>query len=505
MSNQSIDVVGSHPSIGPNDVLLGRGNHLHICGNERFRSLVRSRSVEYWSCNDNVMKDNIARQIVDSITAQHGRFLRKVKKTPSSVTNPGGDTASARDSSVAVPTEQWEVADTETILVKVKQTFRDFTASNKKKAGASAHMKQSLPSYEQTLSLPEMSILERLQNSTNVSSFPLATLPDSNDSSWKVSSPVAFTGKTDTNEMLFQNARAAQLGHLAHNAQQQLINETSQDQQLMTLFEQQRAILMKQLQQSQFIQPTQPPPQPEQHSQNQITSHQQQLSMQPAPSSLRQESTRLLPGTAQHLSPILLNQLMYQSQQDQFLQGRHNLVQQSHLIDQLMRGMSRSNESSSYQPPQYSMTNQNAQQNQILSSMNLNAMPNIQNWSQQPSWHNLPSISAPLPVIPTLQSQSASSTHSNYVAEHLNEFLNQSNVDVPTSVTHRMNMSSNRIANNVTAISGEAHLPGAMSCHQPPLPQVPVAISTGAVYQSSSICHDDDSDSRNDDKKPPGL
>jgi hypothetical protein len=66
-------------SIGPTDVLLGRGNHVHNPGSEKFRNLVLSRSIEYWSCNNNITKDIIARQIIDEVSALGGRFLRKIK------------------------------------------------------------------------------------------------------------------------------------------------------------------------------------------------------------------------------------------------------------------------------------------------------------------------------------------------------------------------------------------------------------------------------------------
>jgi hypothetical protein len=108
-------------SIEPNDVVLGRGNHIHIDGNTQFRQLVHARSTEYWSCQDNFAKDLIARQIVDTVTSRGGRFLRRVR-------------ASGAE-------EQWELANKETVLVKVKQTFRDFSASHRKQQSAAAASK----------------------------------------------------------------------------------------------------------------------------------------------------------------------------------------------------------------------------------------------------------------------------------------------------------------------------------------------------------------------------
>jgi hypothetical protein len=108
-------------SIEPDDVVLGRGNHIHIDGNTKFRQLVHARSKEYWSCQDNFAKDLIARQIVETVTSRGGRFLRKVR------------TSGEED--------QWELANKETVLVKVKQTFRDFSASHRKQQSAAAASK----------------------------------------------------------------------------------------------------------------------------------------------------------------------------------------------------------------------------------------------------------------------------------------------------------------------------------------------------------------------------
>jgi hypothetical protein len=127
-------------NVAANDVLLGRGNHVHNPGNAKFRMMVLSRSHEYWSCNNNVTKDSIAREIIDQITSQGGRFLRKIKNASigaggvlvaEAASGSNFDEPSSSESNV------WEIADMETILVKVKQTFRDFTASAKKKSQTS--------------------------------------------------------------------------------------------------------------------------------------------------------------------------------------------------------------------------------------------------------------------------------------------------------------------------------------------------------------------------------
>ena len=128
-------------NVEANDVLLGRGNHVHNPGNAKFRMIVLSRSHEYWSCNNNVTKDSIAREIIDQITSQGGRFLRKIKNA--SIGAGGVHCAAAAsgsnfDESTSSESNIWEIADMETILVKVKQTFRDFTAAAKKKSPASS-------------------------------------------------------------------------------------------------------------------------------------------------------------------------------------------------------------------------------------------------------------------------------------------------------------------------------------------------------------------------------
>lgn len=497
MSNQRSIVVGYDSSIGPNDVLLGRGNHLHNSGNEKFRSLVRSRSIEYWSCNDNVMKDNIARQIVDAVTSQQGRFLRKMKKS-SQGTDSDSAVVVARDSSgTSVPNEQWEVADIETVLVKIKQTFRDFTASNKRRTGVSAYKTYAPPSTDAPLNLQHMSILERLQNVSTLASPPFATLPDSNLSSRIISSPT--TSKTDAYELLFQNARASQLDHLVHNAQQHLHNQNSQDRQLLSLFEQQRAILMTQLQQSSVTSSKKPQiNQPAQHSQPYPSqcNPQPHRPMQAESSSLNQELMRF-PNTALQFQQPLLNPQSHQSHQDLFLQRQNDSGQYQYLIDQQLRAFPRLDSSVIYHP-QYALVNQNVPQNHIISSMNLNTVPNLQNWSLQPLPHNNLSISTG--VQPSVQHQHHPLTQQNHIAERFNEYFNQGNI-VPLDANNMTSMSSNVGIQELFAMSNQVHLPGAVTYHHPTVQQrVP---TTDTAHPSASLRYEDDNN--DDDKKPPAL
>ena len=141
-------------NVEANDVLLGRGNHVHNPGNAKFRTIVLSRSIEYWSCNNNVTKDAIAHQIIDQISSLGGRFLRKMKNTSKSQKRiddaAAGATGHTNDESTSLVAESWEIADMETVLVKVKQTFRDFTASAKKRTAVTSQPVSSqldLPLY----------------------------------------------------------------------------------------------------------------------------------------------------------------------------------------------------------------------------------------------------------------------------------------------------------------------------------------------------------------------
>jgi hypothetical protein len=143
-------------SIRPTDVLLGRGNHVKNPGSEKFRNLVLSRSIEYWSCNNNITKDIIARQIIDEVSSLGGRFLRKIKKESTHDVPDGGPPGAGDKTSntKSESTEEWETADMETILVKVKQTFRDFTASAKKKSAAFSAATSSSREQQRVPSLP---------------------------------------------------------------------------------------------------------------------------------------------------------------------------------------------------------------------------------------------------------------------------------------------------------------------------------------------------------------
>ena len=240
-----------------NDVLLGRGNHVHNPGNAKFRMLVLARSVEYWSCNNNVTKDAIARQIIDLISSLGGRFLRKLKKSAKNLNQleqTAAGSASTVDESTSLESDVWELADMETILVKVKQTFRDFTASAKKRTTST-----SLTVTSQQHAVPFSSLIRPSSNTTNddntisniliqdnartASSSGLGRLEHSllsagtfrNTETERITPSTLSTGVRDS---LYQGVRVLQQEHL----QNELINRAITRSQFEELLKQQREI-----------------------------------------------------------------------------------------------------------------------------------------------------------------------------------------------------------------------------------------------------------------------
>ena len=133
MSNRKVHNKRSPTSFGPNDVILGRGNHLGKAGNEKFLEIVRTRSMEYWFCIKNTDKDAIARQVVDTIKSLGGGFLRNNADNNHIIDSSKKSAPNISNSAVV----KWEIASTHTILTKVKQTFRDLKASAKKRTASS--------------------------------------------------------------------------------------------------------------------------------------------------------------------------------------------------------------------------------------------------------------------------------------------------------------------------------------------------------------------------------
>jgi hypothetical protein len=141
MSNNKQSGEPQHFVITPerNDILLGRGYYHRHDGNTNFRALVRSRSIEYWSCKDQANKHAIVRQIIDNVTSSGFRFLSKVRIRG----NCDDADDVRRTAGVSTSSDKWELADKNTVLIKVKQTFRDFTASAKKQTTAARNITAS--------------------------------------------------------------------------------------------------------------------------------------------------------------------------------------------------------------------------------------------------------------------------------------------------------------------------------------------------------------------------
>jgi len=102
-------------ALKPNDVLLGRGRPtVRFQGNIRFRKLIQNRMKEYTSTCRHVSKDEIAQEIVETIRARDGQFLRKVE-------------LSAEFQELGLPqgVEAWIRVDRQAAINKVKQAFRD--------------------------------------------------------------------------------------------------------------------------------------------------------------------------------------------------------------------------------------------------------------------------------------------------------------------------------------------------------------------------------------------
>jgi hypothetical protein len=96
-----------------NDVLFGRGSGPNDHeGNIRFRALVGERKAEYLTTNHRQTKTKIARDIVDAVLSQNGRFLKKV------------ESAEAKIYGIPKGIDAWMVVDDETIMEKAKQALR---------------------------------------------------------------------------------------------------------------------------------------------------------------------------------------------------------------------------------------------------------------------------------------------------------------------------------------------------------------------------------------------
>jgi hypothetical protein len=119
-------------SLNENDVILGRGQHVRYEGNTRFLNLVRSKVEEYNSTSSKPAKDRVARRIVRDVQNTGGRFVQRFDDTTDATKY--DDPNNSYDEYSIV----WEIASERTVLVKVKQTFRDYAVIQRKAAAAAA-------------------------------------------------------------------------------------------------------------------------------------------------------------------------------------------------------------------------------------------------------------------------------------------------------------------------------------------------------------------------------
>jgi hypothetical protein len=111
-TRETIDRCVSDKEITRNDVLLGRGAASdRFEGNVHFRTLVRAHKDEYSSSMHPQGKAFIAQQIVQTIQANQGRFLRKIKLPDERVQD--------------IDSTMWEIVSDSVAIEKVKQAFRD--------------------------------------------------------------------------------------------------------------------------------------------------------------------------------------------------------------------------------------------------------------------------------------------------------------------------------------------------------------------------------------------
>jgi len=121
----------------PHDVLFGRGSGPNDHeGNVRFRQYVADRKAAYMATNHRATKTNIAREIVNLVQQQNGRFLKKIE---------GGGEGET-------PSERYEVVDDDTIMEKAKQALRQNAAKvREEQEAAGANNKQTQHGYSQSL------------------------------------------------------------------------------------------------------------------------------------------------------------------------------------------------------------------------------------------------------------------------------------------------------------------------------------------------------------------
>lgn len=153
------------------DVLFGRGSGPNDHeGNVTFRSRVAERKAEYMATNHRMTKAKIARDIVNSVLQENGRFLKKVEQPE------------IEKYGLPAGIDAWMEVDDDTIMEKAKQALRQNSAKNKAaKAEEAAAVAAGVHSTHQ----PQLS-QQRLQQANEVflnmgdlEPLPLRTKPPS--------------------------------------------------------------------------------------------------------------------------------------------------------------------------------------------------------------------------------------------------------------------------------------------------------------------------------------
>uniref|UniRef100_A0A6S8JZU1 DUF6824 domain-containing protein n=1 Tax=Amphora coffeiformis TaxID=265554 RepID=A0A6S8JZU1_9STRA len=115
-------------SVGPNDVLMGRGAPItENAGNTRLRQMVTARYPEYASAQRHKDKHEVAVRIVRDVMSSGGKFLRKIE-TPADQADSNDPASSTSSSALQLepsPSRWIVVNDEKLILIKVKQLLRD--------------------------------------------------------------------------------------------------------------------------------------------------------------------------------------------------------------------------------------------------------------------------------------------------------------------------------------------------------------------------------------------
>jgi hypothetical protein len=127
-------------SLQSTDVLVGRGSGPNDHeGNILFRSLVRNRKSEYMATNHRQTKTKIAREIIDIVLAQNGRFMKKI------------DPSEAKELGIPKGVDAYHPVDERTIMEKTKQALRQ---KLEKEGGDSPDHPSPETSPSRTLSIP---------------------------------------------------------------------------------------------------------------------------------------------------------------------------------------------------------------------------------------------------------------------------------------------------------------------------------------------------------------